>query len=76
MKKASWRGYDDCFNEHVTGIRPLRHVIEVSNDDLMLDKLYETRKESFLLIDPKGCHVKAENERFFTANPVMKVRPH
>ena len=75
MKKGSWRTYDGCFNEHVTVIRPLRQV-KVPNDELMLDKLYETRKEFFLLIDPKGCHAKAENERFFTANPVMKLRPH
>ena len=27
MKKAGWRSYDDCFNEHVTGNRPLRHTI-------------------------------------------------
>ena len=75
MKKGSWRTYDGCFNEHVTVIRPLRQV-KVPNDELMLDKLYETRKEFFLLIDPKGCHAKAENERFFTVNPVMKLRPH
>ena len=72
MKIASWRSYDGCFKERVTVIRPLRQI-KVSNDDLMLD---ETREEFLLLFDPKGCHAKAENERFFTANLVMKLQPH